>query len=187
VDAPRGVDESEAVRLGGNEEAGRQLREAARLLLLLWPKSLAPVAVHQNVSAVAMNIVVRYPVLVRLRRHLPASGVPLIRVAVPTMIPVNPHVIPAGRRPAMLDNSDWRTKTNDNIGSRGAESQRTGKNNSNQPFMKHSFPFLVNIPHAAPEFLKMAAYFSSSPWHSGCWHWQVSSISLFASSHDSLQ
>jgi hypothetical protein len=59
------------------------------------------------------------------------------------MIPVNPHVIAAGRRTAMLDNGDWWTKTNYNVGSRCAESQRTGKNNSDQPFMKHSFPFLV--------------------------------------------
>jgi hypothetical protein len=52
----------------------------------------------------------------------------------------------------MLYNSDWRTKTNDNIGSRGAESQRTGKNNCNQPFMKHSFPFSCYIPHTIAEF-----------------------------------
>jgi hypothetical protein len=100
-------------------------------------------AVYQNVSAIAMNIVVRYPALVRLRRHLPASGGPYISVAVPTLIPVNPHVIAAGRRPAMLDDSYWWTKTNYNVSSRGAESQRTGKNNSDQPFMKHSFPFPV--------------------------------------------
>jgi len=95
------------------------------------------VAIHQNIAAIAVNIVVRYPVLVRSRRHLPASGGPYISVAVPTMIPVNPYVIAAGRRSAMLDNSDWWTKTNDHIGSRGAESQRTGENNSNQPFVKH--------------------------------------------------
>jgi hypothetical protein len=59
------------------------------------------------------------------------------------MIPVNPNVIAAGRRPSILDYGDWWTKTNDNIGSRGAESQRTGENNSYQLFMKHGFPFLV--------------------------------------------
>jgi hypothetical protein len=93
--------------------------------------------VYQHVSAIATNVVVRYPALVRLRRHLPASGIPLISVAVPTMIPVNPYVIAAGRRSAMLDDSNWWTQTNYNVSSRGAESQRTGKNNSDQPFMKH--------------------------------------------------
>jgi hypothetical protein len=88
------------------------------------------VAVYQNVSAIAVNIVVRYPVLMRLRRHLPTSGIPLVGVAVPTMIPANPHVIAAGRRSAILDDGNWWTKTNYNVGSRGAESQRTGENNS---------------------------------------------------------
>jgi hypothetical protein len=121
------------------------------------------VAVYQNVSAIAVNIVVRNPALVWLRRHLPASGVPLISVAVPTMIPVNPHVIAAGGRPAMLDDGDWWTKTNYNICRRGAESQRTGKNNSDQPFMKHSFPFLVTYRTPSRNFAKPAAYFNSSP------------------------
>src|ERR1700722_237418 len=85
----------------------------------------------------------RYPALVRPRRHLPSSGLPLIGVAVPVVIPVNPHMIAARRSPAMLDNSDWWTKTNYNVSSRGAESQCTGENNSDQPFMKHNFPFLV--------------------------------------------
>jgi len=129
---------------------------------------LAPVAVYQNVSAIAMNIVVRYPALVRLGRHLPASGAPYISVAVPTMIPVNPHVIAAGRRPAMLDDGNWWTKTNYNISSRGAESQRTGENNSDQPFMKHNFPFLVTYRTPPRNSAKLAAYFNSSPWHSGC-------------------
>jgi hypothetical protein len=110
------------------------------------------VAVYQNVSAIAVNIVVRYPALVRLRRHLPASGGPLISVAIPTMISVNPHVIAAGRRPAMLDDGDWWTKTNYNVSSRGAESQRTGKNNSDQPFMKHSFLFLLHTAHSRENF-----------------------------------
>jgi len=63
----------------------------------------------------------------------------------------------------MLDNSDWWTKTNDHIGSRGAERQRTGENNSNQPFMKHSFPFLVTYRTPPRNSAKPAAYFNSSP------------------------
>jgi hypothetical protein len=94
-----------------------------------------------------MNIVVRYPALVGLRRHLPTSGVPLISVSVPLLIPVNPHVITAGRSPAMLDNSDWWTKTNYDVSSRGAESQRTGENNSDQPFVKHNFLFLLQTAY----------------------------------------
>jgi hypothetical protein len=145
------------------------------------------VSFYQYVSAVAMNIVVRYPALVRLRRHLPTSAGPYISIAIPTVIPVNPHVIAAGRSPAMLDNSDWWTKTNYNVSSRGAESQRTGKNNSDQPFMKHSFSFLVTYRTSSRNSATPAAYFNSSPWHSGCWHWQANSVSCFALSQESLQ
>jgi len=51
-------------------------------------------------------------------------------------------MIAAGRSPAALDDSDWWTKTNYNIGGRGAESQRTGENESDQLFLEHSFLFI---------------------------------------------
>jgi hypothetical protein len=36
--------------------------------------------------------------------------------------------------------------------------------------MKHSFPFLVTYRTSSRNSAKPAAYFNSSPWHSGCWH-----------------
>ena len=132
MDTPPGLDGSEWVRSGRNIKGRTATTSACPASgTTLVDQPLAPAAVYQHVSAVATNVVVRYPALVRLRRHLPASGGPHISIAVPTMIPVNPHVIAAGRSPAMLDYGDWWTKTNYNVGSRGAESQRTGENNSN--------------------------------------------------------
>jgi hypothetical protein len=183
MEAPRGLDESEAARLGRKRpDSGYALpgfwdgrttyrplsaRRASEARQTTKPDglsySLAPAAVYEHVSAIAMNIVVRYPALVRLRWHLPTSGVPLIRVAIPLMIPVNPNVIPAGRGPSVLDDGYWWTKTNYNVGSRCAESHRTGENNSDQPFMKHSFPFLVTYRTPSRNSAKPAAYFNSSP------------------------
>jgi hypothetical protein len=91
---------------------------------------LAPAAFHQNIAAIAANIVVGYPVLVGSRRHLPASGRPYVSIAVPTMISIDPDVIAARGLPAMFDDSDWRTKTNYDVGGCGAESQRASENNS---------------------------------------------------------
>jgi len=87
----------------------------------------------------------------------------------------------------MLDNCDWWTKTNYNVSSRGAESQRTGENNSDQRFTKHNFPFLVTYRTASRNSATPAPYFNSSPWHSGCWHWQANSVRFFALSQESLQ
>jgi hypothetical protein len=87
----------------------------------------------------------------------------------------------------MLDDSDGRTKTNYNVSSRGAKSQRAGENNSDQLFMKHGFPFLVTYRTPSRNSAKPAAYFNNSPWHSGCWHWQANSVSFFALSQESLQ
>jgi len=80
----------------------------------------------------------------------------------------------------MLDNCNWWTKTNYNVSSRGAENQRTGENNSDQPFTKHNFLFLLHTAHAIAGCAKPAAYFNSSPWHPGCWHWQANSVSSLA-------
>jgi hypothetical protein len=87
----------------------------------------------------------------------------------------------------MLDDGYWWTKTNYNVSCRGTESQRTGKNNSDQPFMKHSFPFPVTYRKPSRNSAKAAVYFNSSPRHSGCWHWQANSVSFFALSQESLQ
>jgi hypothetical protein len=53
--------------------------------------------------------------------------------------------------------------------------------------MKHSFPFLVTYRTPTRKSATLAAYFNSSPRHSGCWHWQANSVSFFALSQDSLQ
>jgi hypothetical protein len=77
-----------------------------------------------------MNIVVRNPALVGLWRHLPASSAPDIGIAVPTMIPIYPNVIAAGRRAPSFDDRNRRPQLNYDVGSRGAKSQRARKNNS---------------------------------------------------------
>src|ERR1039457_3898932 len=94
----------------------------------------------------------RYPALVRLWRHFPPSLVPRVSVAVPTMVPGNPHMVAAGSPPAPLDvNPGW-SDANYNLGRRGAQGQRAYKNQSHQSFKNHttisSSPYTA-IPTAA--------------------------------------
>jgi hypothetical protein len=57
------------------------------------------------------------------------------------MVAADPYVIATGRRPTSLHDSARWSNANNNVGGRGAESQRTGENKSDQPFMEHSFLF----------------------------------------------
>src|ERR1017187_10026926 len=80
----------------------------------------------------------RYPALVRLWRHFPPSLVPSVSVAIPTMVPGNPHMVTAGSPTAPLDmNPGWRY-ANHNLGRRGAHGQRAYKNQSQQSFKNHT-------------------------------------------------
>src|ERR1019366_1972361 len=121
---------------------------------------LAPVSVVLSVAVPSVNPAVRDPALVRLWRHFPPSLVPSVSVAIPTMVPGNPHMVTAGSPTGPLDmNPGWRY-ANHNLGRRGAQGQRAYKNQSQQSFKNHtnisSSPYTA-IPTAVQTFQRAPA------------------------------
>ena len=99
----------------------------------------APVPLHQNPAAFLVNPPVCYPAGMRPGRLFPSSRRPGVRVAVPTLVTRNPHMVTAGRRRPSLDyNTGWRN-TNHNIRGYGAEGQSTRKQQPDQAFRNHTF------------------------------------------------
>src|ERR1035441_5818664 len=102
------------------------------------PAELAPVPFHKNIAAPLAGIVMRYPVGTRAGRLFPPSLVPGVSVAIPTLVPGNPHMVTGGaRRPPLDDCTRWR-QANHNIGSHGAEGQGACKKQSHQSLKNHT-------------------------------------------------
>src|SRR5450759_258352 len=99
---------------------------------------LPPVPFHKNPAAPLANIVMRYPVGTRTWRLFPPSLVPTVSVAIPCLLPGNPHVLTAGRPPPPLIHSTGWPDANHHVGRRGAEGQRACKNQSQQSLKKHN-------------------------------------------------
>src|ERR1017187_3815853 len=97
----------------------------------------------------------RYPAGVRLWRLLPPSLVPVVGVAIPTMVPGNPHIVTSGLRSTVLDVNAGRSDANPNLsGGRAAEDQRAYKNQSHQSFKNHtkiSFSTYTRNTHCYPK------------------------------------
>ena len=105
--------------------------------------TLAPVSLHQDPAVLLVIPAMSYPVGTRTWRLFPPSRGPGVGVAIPTLVPGNPHMVTAGRRRPLLDyNTRWRD-ANHNIGRHGTEDHRACKNHSDQSFKNHKHtPFL---------------------------------------------
>src|SRR5450756_1527221 len=100
--------------------------------------TLPPVPFHKNPAAPLANIVMRYPVGTRTRRLFPPSLVPTVSVAIPTLVPGNPHMLTARcPPPPLIHRSRW-PDANHHVGRYGAEGQRACKNQSQQSLKKHN-------------------------------------------------
>jgi hypothetical protein len=117
-------------------------------------RNLAPVPVYQNPAVPVVNPAMRYPAGTRLWTLLPPSLIPGVSVAIPTLVPGNPHMVTAGSPPTLLDvNTGW-SDANHNIGRCGAEGQRGCKNQSHQSFKNHttiSFSPYTVMPYYYPK------------------------------------
>jgi hypothetical protein len=88
-------------------------------------------------AATSADILVSHPTGARLGTLFPSSGYPLIRLALPTLIARNPHIVAAGRSiPPLALGPRW-SNANHKIGSHGAERQDTRENDTGQEFAKH--------------------------------------------------
>jgi hypothetical protein len=99
---------------------------------------LAPTPFNEDVAAPTMSPAMLHPAGVPPWGLFPPSGVPRVSIAIPAMVPVNPHIAAAGRRPTRFDyGTRWR-ETNHNLRRRGAEGQRSSKNQSDQTLIHHN-------------------------------------------------
>ena len=81
----------------------------------------------------AVNIPGRNPHGMRAGRRFPTSGSPSVGMAVPAVIPANPHVITARCDAAMLDNGPRRSDSHDNFRSlSGAYDRGAGEQTGQQ-------------------------------------------------------
>jgi hypothetical protein len=82
--------------------------------------------------------VMRFPTGMRPWRLFPPSRGPGVSVAIPAMVPGNPHMVGARWATPILDyDTRWRD-ANHNFSRQRAEGQRTCKNQSDQPSRKHN-------------------------------------------------
>ena len=105
---------------------------------------LAPVPFSQNVATPAVIPAVRYPAGTRPWWQFPPPCVPGVGIAIPTVVPGNPHMVGAGGRPPRFDYSRGWRDAHHNFGHRGAESQPACKNQTDQSLINHNnSPFLT--------------------------------------------
>jgi hypothetical protein len=114
------------------EEKAKPGRPAARTATRPSPNrrplDLAPAPFHENMAATPANIPVSHPTGARPWTLLPSSGHPLIRVALPTLIAGNPHIVAAGRPIPPLAVGPRRSNANHEIRGHGAGRQDTREN-----------------------------------------------------------
>src|ERR1035441_4816456 len=94
--------------------------------------NLLPVAVHQDITAIAADVVMRHPFAMPGRWFIPLSPLPLIGVTVPSMIPADPHVVAARRRRTLLHENAWRRDANHYIRCRCANRHQSREDQSQQ-------------------------------------------------------
>src|SRR5580700_8854513 len=70
---------------------------------------LPPASLHEHISPAPMLITRRHPYGMWTGRHFPAARSPYIGVAVPAVIPADPHMIAAWPGDARLHDGMWRT------------------------------------------------------------------------------
>lgn len=99
---------------------------------------LAPTPLNKNVAAPAVNPAVRNPAGVRTWRLFPPAGIPGVGIAIPAMVPANPHIARTGCRSPRFDYSYGWPYLNHNFGGRGAKGQRSRKNQSDQTLINHT-------------------------------------------------
>src|ERR1035437_7081504 len=87
--------------------------------------NLPPVAFHQNITAIAADVMMRHPFVMPSRRFFPSSTLPLIGVTVPTVITADPYVVAARRRRTLLHQNARRSDANHYIGCRCAHCQQS--------------------------------------------------------------
>jgi len=111
-------------------------------------------AFDKDPAAMVANIAVRYPLGVWTRTRFPSAGFPGIRVAVPAMVPGNPHMIATGRPPPALESNVGWGDANHDFASRRAEHQSSCENKPDQTSTKHnsSFPLVVGNKPALLEW-----------------------------------
>lgn len=105
---------------------------APRTVQLYAGQTLAPVPFYQHPAASLVNPVMRYPVGTPPWWLLPPSRVPGVCVAIPAMVPGHPHMVATRSRPPPLDDHMRWPNADKYVGRRGAEHQRTCKNQSDQ-------------------------------------------------------
>src|ERR1019366_1601787 len=91
----------------------------------------------------------RYPAGMPPWRLFPPSRAPGVSVAIPTLVPGNPPIVTAGRRPPRFDYSTGWRDANHNIGRRGAEGQRACKANPINRLKSITHPSFL-VPNCEP-------------------------------------
>jgi hypothetical protein len=122
---------------------------------------LAPMPLDQNPAVSMVPPSMCHPVGMVPWRPFPPSRAPDVGVAIPTMVPGDPNIFTAGRRPPPFDYSMGWPDANHNIARRSAEGQRARKNQSDQSRQNHSTLFLLLKP--ANEFQHQVRLPSSPP------------------------
>jgi hypothetical protein len=73
-----------------------------------WISALSPVTFHQHPAAMAMHPMMTHPYRVLMRRTLPTARRPHVALAIPAVIPPDPHESPLRRRAGTLnDRGRW--------------------------------------------------------------------------------
>jgi len=85
---------------------------------------------HENIPSASVNPTVPHPVSVGAWRQFPSSGDPHISIAIPTMIAGDPYMASAGSHNPRFNNIVRWSNPNYNLGSRGAEGQPCGEDES---------------------------------------------------------
>ena len=97
-----------------------------------------------------VNPVMRYPPAMRPWWFFPPSLDPHVTLAIPIVISLNPYVIAARWMTAIFENDvGWRD-ANHHLGCRRDDSQRAGKNQSNQSLRNHNMLSLSEAQNANP-------------------------------------
>jgi hypothetical protein len=110
---------------------------------------LAPAPFDHDPAAVAVDPAMRLPVGVRPWRLLPSSRGPVIRVAIPTMVTLHPHMVGTrSRTPVLIYRMRW-ADANHNLGCQRAEGQRACKDQSDQSSRKHDALYLSEMQNCS--------------------------------------
>ena len=97
----------------------------------------------QDVSAVAMDPAMGYPMLPGMRGTVIAAGSPNVATAVPAVIACNPFISRAGTWARMLDHGDGRCDAYNNLRVSGSGQQAQSEQSCESEFLhKYILPYL---------------------------------------------